>query len=63
MKLFGVVEIKLITKKQQVKDMLATEGKLAAIKKCRDLFGYGLTEAKEYVLKLEVEAIKGELER
>lgn len=55
MKLFGVLEIniKFLTKKQQIIDTLKNEGKIKAVKKCKELYGYDLTEALNFVRELE----------
>ncbi|MEK3887470.1 hypothetical protein [Bacillus sp. FSL K6-3431] len=60
MNFWGLVEIKVIMRKREVKRVLVTEGKLKAVKKCMDFTGWGLSKSKKYVDRIEVEVEKEE---
>lgn len=55
MRLLGIVEIRLITKKRQILNVLKSEGKIRAVKKCRELHGWSLSQSLQYVNKLMYE--------
>ena len=53
MKIFNIIEVRLITKRQIIIDTLREEGYIKAIKKCMVLNdGWKLGEAVKYVKKL-----------
>lgn len=52
----NLIEIKLITKKRQIKEVFINEGKIKALTKYRHLYkGHSLVDAKRYLDKLEKE--------
>lgn len=51
-KIFNIVEIKLITKRSRIIGKLQNNGKIKAIKECKELHGWGLSKSKKYVDKL-----------
>lgn len=52
MKILNVVEIKLITKRATIIEILINNGRMRAIKECKNLHGWDLYKAKRYVDKL-----------
>lgn len=53
MNFWGLVEIKVIMRKREVKRVLVTEGKLKAVKKCMDFTGWGLSKSKNMLIELK----------
>jgi hypothetical protein len=54
MKIFNIIEIKLITKRQIIIDTLGSMGYIKAIKKCKDLHDWSLGDSVKYVKKLRL---------
>jgi hypothetical protein len=54
MKIFNFVEIKFITKRSRIIEILQNHGPLKAMKECRHLHGWKLSKCKKYVDKLKI---------
>lgn len=51
--LFGILEIKLLTKKERIKKLIKDNNTLEAIKLCKNLYGVTLKEAVSIVKELK----------